>query len=305
MRIGTYNIQYGIGLDGRFDLDRIVEVIAPLDIVGLQEVEVSWDRSGNRDIPALLAQLMPDHYVAWGPNIDVIKRVDGKPAGPRAARRQFGNMILSRFPILAIRNHPLPRYGAASLLDMQRGALEATVATPGGNLRVYCTHLCHLTDEQRTLQLEHLLEIIDRAELEGPPLSGSHDRDLSWSSEAPLADVPADAIVLGDFNCTPDSAPYSVLAGEHSARRGRMTKRGRFIDAWDAARERYGLPGGETHDGATRYTENPPQPGKGRRLDFCFLPVHYAGQVISAKVLPEAVGSDHLPVIVELADAGG
>jgi endonuclease/exonuclease/phosphatase family metal-dependent hydrolase len=114
--------------------------------------------------------------------------------------------------------------------------------------------------------------------------------------------VPADSIVLGDFNCTPDSASYAVLAGEHSARRGRMTKRGRFIDAWDAARERHGLAGGETLDGATRYTENPPHPGKGRRVDFCFVPAHYAGRVLSATVLPEAVGSDHLPVIVELAD---
>lgn len=301
MLIGTYNIQYGIGLDGRFDLDRIVDVIRPLDIVGLQEVEACWDRSDNHDVPALLAQLMPEHYIAWGPNIDVIKLADGKPAGPRAGRRQFGNMILSRYPILATRNHLLPRYGASSLLDMQRGALEATVATPGGNLRVYCTHLCHLSDEQRTRQLEHLLEIIDRAPLEGPPLSGSHDRDLSWSSEAPLSEVPADSIVLGDFNCTPDSVSYAALAGEYSAKRGRMTQRARFIDAWEAAQERHGLPSGETHDGATRYTENPPRPGKGRRVDFCFVPAHYAGRVRSATVLPDAVGSDHLPVIVEVA----
>jgi endonuclease/exonuclease/phosphatase family metal-dependent hydrolase len=138
--------------------------------------------------------------------------------------------------------------------------------------------------------------------LEGPPLSGSHDRDPSWSSEAPLSEVPADAIVLGDFNCTPDSVSYAVLAGEYSGRRGRMTRRGRFIDAWDAARERYGLASGETLDGGTRYTENPPQPGKGRRVDFCFVPEHFAGRVISARVRPETIGSDHLPLIVELSE---
>lgn len=113
MRIATYNIQYGVGLDGRFDLDRIVAVIGDVDIVGLQEVEVGWDRSGNHDIPALLAQKMPDYYLAWGPTIDVLKRQGEEFCGPRAPRRQHGNLILSRFPILSIRNHLLPRYGAA------------------------------------------------------------------------------------------------------------------------------------------------------------------------------------------------
>jgi len=303
MLIATYNIQYGIGLDGRFDIERIIDVIGALDVIGLQEVEVAWDRSGNRNIPALLAEHLPSHYVAWGPNIDVIKSTSaGEWAGPRAPRRQFGNLILSRYPILATRNHLLPRYGAASLLDMQRGALEATVATPSGAMRVYCTHLCHLSEEQRVLQMKRLIEIIDTAPFEGPPLSGSHDRDPSWSTERALPSVPRDCVVLGDFNCTPDSASYALLAGEGSARRGRMTRLGRFVDAWDAAKARHGLSDGSTVDGATRYTENPPQMGKGRRVDFCFVPTSFAPHVLSARVLPDAVGSDHLPVIVELAE---
>jgi endonuclease/exonuclease/phosphatase family metal-dependent hydrolase len=302
IRIVTYNIQYGTGLDGRFDLDRIVEVIRDADIVGLQEVEVGWDRSGNHDIPAMLAQKMPEHYVAWGPNIDVIKNEGGRLARPCAPRRQFGNMILSRFPIVSTRNHLLPRYGAASLLDMQRGALEATIATPGGHLRIYCTHLCHLSENQRRRQLECVLRIIDEAPFQGPPLSGSHPRDQSWSGEPQLPPVPTEAIVLGDFNCTPDSASYALLAGEGSARHGRLTQLGRFVDAWEVARERHGVPDGATIDGATRYVENPPRAGKGRRVDFCFLPVGFADRVRVAKVVPEAVGSDHLPLIVEIGN---
>jgi endonuclease/exonuclease/phosphatase family metal-dependent hydrolase len=300
--IATYNIQYGIGLDGRFDLARIVEVIGNIDIVALQEVETNWERSGNRNIPAQLQEMMPDHYAAWGPNIDVLKTHDPLGSSPRA-RRQFGNMIFSRFPILSIRNHLLPRYGAATQLDMQRGALEATIAMPGGSVRVYCTHLCHLSEDQRCRQLERLVEIVHAAPFEGPPLSGSHDRDLSWSSEPPLTAVPADAIILGDFNCTPDGSAYAVLAGEGSERRGRMARLGHFVDAWDAARERKGLLSGATHDGATRYTDNPPQPGKGRRVDFCFLPLRFEHRVASAHVLADAVGSDHLPLIVELEQA--
>jgi hypothetical protein len=112
---------------------------------------------------------------------------------------------------------------AVALLDMQRGAVEATVAAPGGHLRIYCTHLCHLSEDQRRRQLECLIEIIDEAPYEGPPLSGSHPRDWSWSQEPQLPPVPAEAIVLGDFNCTPDDAAYALLAGEGSARHGRLT----------------------------------------------------------------------------------
>ena len=294
LTIATYNIQYGVGLDERFDLDRIVSVIQDIDIVGLQEVDVSWDRSGNRDLITLLAEKMPHYYIAWQPNIDVIKMHGSQFAGPRAPRRQFGNMILSRFPILAVRNHLLPRYGAATQLDMQRGALEANIATPGDPLRVYCTHLCHLSEDQRCAQLTQLLDIIERAPLEGPSLSGAHDRDLSWSREPTLPPVPAAAIVLGDFNCTPDGAAYALLAGESSSRRGRMTRLGGFVDAWEVATQRHG--GGNMHDGATRF----PEPGKGKRVDFCFVPMGFSNRVASARVLTDAVGSDHLPVIIEI-----
>ena len=301
IRIATYNIQYGMGADGRFDLDRIVAVIGDLEIVGLQEVEAHWDRSGNRDLPALISEKMPDHHVAWGPNINVLKGGGHAPGGPREPRRQFGNMILSRYPILSTRNHLLPRYGAASLLDMQRGALEATVAVPGGAIRVYCTHLCHLSDEQRALQLHRLRQIIADAPAEGPPLSGIHDRDPSWSSESPLPPVPTESIVLGDFNCTPDSASYALLAGAASERRGRMVRQDSLLDAWDVAAQRVGLPvAGGGVDGATRYASYPPQAGAGRRLDFCFLPPRLAGQVLEARVLTDADGSDHLPLIVTL-----
>ena len=38
MRIATYNIQYGRGKDGRFDIARVVEAVESADIIALQEV---------------------------------------------------------------------------------------------------------------------------------------------------------------------------------------------------------------------------------------------------------------------------
>ena len=56
MRIVSYNIQYGRGRDGRFDLDRIAREIAGADLIALQEVERFWTRSGGVDQPRLLAR---------------------------------------------------------------------------------------------------------------------------------------------------------------------------------------------------------------------------------------------------------
>ena len=55
MKLVTYNIQYGLGRDNRFDLARIAREIEDADIIALQEVERHWQRSGRVDAPAVLA----------------------------------------------------------------------------------------------------------------------------------------------------------------------------------------------------------------------------------------------------------
>jgi len=49
IKIITYNIRYGLGLDQRYDLDRIADTVRDADIIGLQEVERFWRRSGMID----------------------------------------------------------------------------------------------------------------------------------------------------------------------------------------------------------------------------------------------------------------
>jgi endonuclease/exonuclease/phosphatase family metal-dependent hydrolase len=302
LSIGTYNIRYGVGRDDRFDIDRITEVIGDLDIVGLQEVDIGWDRSGNQDLLGLIRSRMPTHYAAWGPNIDVLKWANGTVSAPQAPRRQFGNLILSRYPIHTVRNHLLPRYGTVAAMDMQHGAVEATIESPDGRFVVYCTHLSHLSDQHRLLQAQHLHAIIARTADEGPPLSGHHPRDPSWSSEAPLPEIARDVILLGDFNCEPDSAPYAVFAGEMSPRNGRLSRRGGFVDAWEVAPDRQGLQGSDgSQDGSTRFKTPHPTRGEGRRVDYCFLSTHLRAFVRQALTLPHAQGSDHLPLLVHYA----
>jgi endonuclease/exonuclease/phosphatase family metal-dependent hydrolase len=292
IRLATYNIHYAVGRDGRYDLDRVMRAVQGVDVIALQEVDRNWDRSENSDQPTDLKRLSGYDYGAWGPNVDVLKHLPDRT--PHGARRQFGNMILSRFPILSIRNYFLPRYGASNLMDMQRGALEVVVDVRGEMFRVYATHLCHLAESQRQVQARQLMEICARAVEEGPLLSGVHPTDPSWSSEPALPDVPRGAIILADLNADPRSGTYAILAGEKSSRFGHMARRDGFFDAWVAA-------GHDIMGGETRFDSFADK--QGRRIDYCFLSNEFAGRVEEARVLTDVDGSDHQPLIVTLRDA--
>ncbi len=300
--IVTYNIHYGVGYDGRLDLSRILTVIEDADIVALQEVDRNWNRTDNVDQVAFFRSNMTDHFVAWGPNVDLRKPPGGNDAPESERRRQFGNMILSRFPISSIRNHLLPRYGASDLLDMQRGALEAVIDLPGGSLRVYCTHLCHLSEAQRVVQATRLLDIHKECRREGPVLSGHHPSDPVWSAEASPADMPDDAMLLGDFNSQPDSEVHRMIVGETNPRYGPVTPRGRFVDAWRDVQQRAGASTDDTAvDGVTRYDSLGVRTG--RRIDYCFLSERLGRRLADATVLADADGSDHQPLFVTLREA--
>ena len=297
MKVATYNIHYGIGPDGVLDLARIVDAIKPADIVALQEVDRHWDRTGRVDQAAAIGAMMAGHAVAWGPNVDVHKPTAEDP--PHGLRRQFGNMILSRFPILSIRNHLLPRYGAAQRLDMQRGALETVIDAPGGPLRVYSTHLCHLSEAQRIVQAHRLLEIHAQCRSEGPVLSGSHAAPPAWAAEPGPSAMPDDAILLGDFNFLPESQAHALLAGDVHPRFGPMARHSGFVDAWQAAETRTPPEDGGTFPAGV-IRDRASGADTAHRIDYCFVSPRLADRVADATVVTEAVGSDHQPLIVTL-----
>jgi endonuclease/exonuclease/phosphatase family metal-dependent hydrolase len=85
-----------MGVDGKFSLERIAGVIreSGADLVGLQEVERGSPRSRFRDEPRVIAREL-GMYVAFGGNL-------------RLGSWQFGNALLSRFPLQTWRNVLLP-----------------------------------------------------------------------------------------------------------------------------------------------------------------------------------------------------
>lgn len=286
MKCVSYNIQYGLGSDGVYDLPRIAAEVADADIIALQEVDRFWARSGMVDSPAVLSEHLPDHYWVYGANLDMEAsfRKDGRLI---QRRKQFGTMILSRWPILSSRNFPLPKWGDRQHHSIQQGLLEAVIDTPLGPVRVYSAHLSHLGPPTRLPQIARVKEIIAAAPAEGGAWCGGHpDSSAGWleEDEPPM---PRDVILMGDMNFTSETAEYDAVVGGVSPRHGRLTNRDGLLDAWVLA--------GHPEDaGAT-------SPGYPVRIDHCFVSASLADHVKEVWVDEAATGSDHWPVWVTFA----
>ena len=283
MQLISYNIQYGRGRDERFDLERIADEINGADIIALQEVERHWSRSGNQDQPAEIAKLLGDYYWVYGAGVDL--HLDSPPgAGPGASlRRQFGNMLLSKTPIISSRNHLLPKYASLGPMSLQRNALECVIDTATGPVRFYSVHLTHLSAETRMPQVERLLEIHRDARIEGAAITGSGLKD-EWTRDGMPPAAPAHAVLMGDFNFEPDSAEYGRIAGPISPYGGRVVNPQGFVDAWVET-------GHAVDEGVTADIH-----GRPVRLDYCFVSAELRGLIRGAEIDHQANGSDHQPV---------
>ena len=142
LRIVTFNIRHGEGLDGRVNLERIASVIEAQhpDVVLLQEVDRRTIRTGFKDEAAWLARRLGMNYV-FDPTI-------------RLFPGDYGNLLLTRLPILEEQNYALPGPGEA------RGLLAVALDLGHGlTLLVGGTHL-GLSTGARASQLvavqEHL-----------------------------------------------------------------------------------------------------------------------------------------------------
>ena len=74
-------------------------------------------------------------------------------------RRQFGNLVLARYPVIQIFRHLLPWPADAAVPSMQRVAVEVVLAAPFGPVRVTTTHLEYYSQMQRRQQVNRLREL--------------------------------------------------------------------------------------------------------------------------------------------------
>jgi endonuclease/exonuclease/phosphatase family metal-dependent hydrolase len=284
MKLISYNIQYGKGKDGRYDLARIAGEIEHADVIALQEVERFWQRSGACDEPADLARHLRAFHWVYGANLDMDASCPDGDGFPVHRRRQFGTMILSRTPIISSRNFPLPKFGTLTQHSIQQGALEAVIRSEGGTaLRVYSTHLSHLSAATRLPQVEALLEIHRRAPSEGGAWCGGHPSAAAGWTEGEMPPMPREAVLMGDFNFRPDAEEYGRIVGPDSSF-GRLNNLEGFVDSWVAA-------GHAEHEGATC---------NGERIDYIFVAAAWRDRIRSAWIDERAQGSDHQPIGIEL-----
>lgn len=142
LRVVSYNIKHGQGMDGKIDLKRVAAVIAQKnpDLVALQEVDKNCRRSGSRDIAAELGKLLGMEH-RFGKSIDH----DGG---------EYGVAVLSKLPITGLNHYKLP--GG----DERRTALEVQVRVKGSvdPVSFVSVHNDWSTEEVRLGQVAALLE---------------------------------------------------------------------------------------------------------------------------------------------------
>ncbi|WP_315925325.1 endonuclease/exonuclease/phosphatase family protein [Mesorhizobium sp. SP-1A] len=291
MKLVSYNIQYGFGADGRYDLKRSARVVAGADIIALQEVERHWRRTNDDDQPALLSQLLPGYHWVYGPafDMDASTREGGRLVN---RRRQFGTMLLSRLPIVWSRLHALPMRRMARPLNTRNAALECMIETPAGPIRFLSLHLAHVGVEERLEQIDYLLDRHRCAPLEGGPWSGSDDEpERDWTNGGSEPESPSAAIWMGDFNCEPGSAEYRRIVGGGTPYHPGATYRDGLVDAAAVAPE--------TTDFHTHEKTIAGRPAL-RRLDHCFVTGSLAARVRAVGADTAEGASDHFPLRIDI-----
>ncbi len=285
----TWNIQCGLGVDGQVDLNRISEIIknfGDADIICLQEVarfEPELDNGVGADQFSELAALFPDHHPVYGPALDRWYNGDNQ-------RRQFGNMVLSRLPIIQVFNHLLPQPTPPTpCKHMQRQALEVVVNLSDGPLRITTTHLEYHCEEQRLAQAEHLREIQSE-------VSSNSSYNLTAPDFGLYSAVarPERGIICGDFNALVDDDVYRLLTAGSKSNESSGYKPSVYKDAWRIKHE-------QRPHAPTCGIYDPEQWPEGPHCrDFIFLTRELSPLVKDVQVQEETNASDHQPVLMLL-----
>jgi endonuclease/exonuclease/phosphatase family metal-dependent hydrolase len=277
MKLITWNIQWGLGMDGRLDLARIVSEakrIADFDVLCLQEVADGFgdlDQHDGGNQFARIAALLPDYAPVEGIAVDL-------PG--EGARRRFGNMILSRLPVGRVVRHALPWDADPTTRNMPRLLLEAEIQAPFGSVRVMTTHLEYHSAPLRSAQVAAIREINRRATLRArrPPIPGA----------GPYADGQgaAASILTGDFNMRPDDPVKRSLSTplpDGSAG---------LLDAWEA------LHPGIAHPPSFCIADQ--KYGPPHCCDFIFVSNDLAPRLQRVEYETATRASDHQPALIHL-----
>lgn len=283
MNLITWNIQSCRGCDGRVDPKRIVDVcsaMAECDVLCFQEVARNFPElrgSTGEDQFALLAGLLPGYTALEGIAVDAFSAQRG--------RRQFGNLILTRYPVVQVFSHLLPWPADPAVPTMQRVALEAVIQAPFGPLRVTTTHLEYYSAMQRRQQVNRLRE------LQAEAFEHRSDRNHTQKEGGPFQTLPrpSSSILTADFNFRADDPLHARIVSPYSD--GTPAYR----DAWQVHH------GDRPHDHTIGVYDREQWP-EAFACDFIFVTEDLADRIENVAVNLETDASDHQPVLLRLRD---
>ncbi len=282
MKLITWNIQYGKGVDGAVDFRRIVDTalrLSDADVFCFQEIAVNFpalDGGVGADQPAIIAELLPAYTPIFRPAVDF---------GTSGGKRQlFGNMVLSRLPVLQVLPHLLPRPADPGGRNMQRQALETVIAAPFGPLRVITTHLEFYSAAHRMAQVERIRDLHAEA------AARAAAPEAPDTSEGTYRTVPrpASTLVCGDFNFEPGWPDHVRMLAPFDG--GTPA----FRDAWSI------LHPCRPHAPTCGIYDADQWPKGANCRDFVFLTDDLAHRLRRIEVDGKTAASDHQPVLVDL-----
>lgn len=278
----SWNIQYGRGVDGRIDFDRIAAVVRAMgeaDVLCLQEIADGFaelDGGAGADQAAEVARRFPDFHPVFRPALEWF---DGS-----AKARRFGNIILSRLPVLEVEAHHLPRPADGGVTHMRRNVVVVVVATDRGPLRICTTHLEYYSQAQREAQAQRMRE------LEGEFADGDATPPKTKAATYAGRPAPIGTVWCGDFNFPPEAPIHAAIQ--------RPTASGaRLLDAWRVLHpERPHEPTCGIHD-RKQWPQGP------HARDFFFISSRLAPYVAAMRTDTITDASDHQPVLLTLRPA--
>jgi endonuclease/exonuclease/phosphatase family metal-dependent hydrolase len=144
LRVMTYNIHVGVGMDKKLDLERIADIIENehVELVGLQEVDRFVKRTELRDEILELVKLTGMEF-AFAHNLDY-------------QGGQYGVAILSRFPIQKIDHRKYENVREAE----RRGMLRVEVKVDNRIVNFVTTHLDYQYQDGRDFETQQMLKFL-------------------------------------------------------------------------------------------------------------------------------------------------
>ena len=171
LRVMTFNIHVGVGMDKKLDLQRIADVInrEQPDLVGLQEIDRGVQRTEGKDEIAELATMTHMRF-AFAPNLDY---QGGK----------YGVAILSRLTLNTIMHTKFENKREAE----RRGMLKVEVNVDGKPVSFVTTHLDYQSADGRLFETQQLLDFLEN--IKGPVIVVADFNDVPEGSAYKLMDT--------------------------------------------------------------------------------------------------------------------